>query len=198
MLLFAIQMLGVGGSPTDGELMQRLVRREERALELLYNRYSRVVYSLVLRITGQAAPAQEVVQEVFLQLWKKAESYQSAKGALEPWLLTLARHRALDHVRGKAEKQRQHEDGTDDFATTPLPAATPDPEQMIDQKRRAELIRKVMATLSDAQRKALELAYFEGMSHTEIAAHMNEPLGTVKTWIRSALLQLRQQLGEAQ
>src|SRR5579872_1267227 len=114
-----------GQRVTDAELMEQLIRRDERALERLYDRYSRPVYSLVLRIVRQPASCQEIVQEVFLQLWKNAHAYQPSRGALEAWLLTLARYRALDYVRGKLEKQRQREDSVTEF---PQEIAMPEPE----------------------------------------------------------------------
>jgi len=183
-----------GEQLTDAELMERLVRREELALEQLYNRYSRTVYSLVLRIIGQPAAAQEVVQEAFLQLWRNAHAYRPSRGPVEPWLLTLSRNRALDYIRGRTEKQRQREESAENFS---LETAIPDPEQFVDQQRRAELVRKLIRSLPEAQRQAIELAYFEGMTHSEIAAAMKQPLGTVKTWIRTALLHLREKLAEA-
>ena len=174
--------------------MEQLVRREERALEELYGRYSRAVYSLILRITRQPSTSQEIVQEVFLQLWRNAHAYQPSRGSVEPWLLTLARYRALDYVRGKEEKQRRQEDDVENFSPQ---SNAPDPEQRLDQQRRSQLVHGLMSSLPEAQRRAIELAYFEGMTQSEIAKQMNEPLGTVKTWIRSALVRLRQELGEA-
>ncbi len=190
--LLNILMHGEGIS--DADLMAQISRREERALEQLYDRYSRAVYSLILRITHQPASSQEIVQEVFLQLWRNAHAYQPSRGPVEPWLLTLARYRALDYVRGKTEKQRQREESVDEFS---LEVPMPNPEQWLDQQRRAEKVRTLMSSLPEAQRRAIELAYFEGMTHSEIADAMKEPLGTVKTWIRSALTQLRQKLAEA-
>ena len=95
----------------DAALMERLARREPAALQSLYDRYARPVYSLALRITSQAAVAEEIVQDVFLQLWRNAHFYQSSRGGLTAWLLTVARNRALDQIRGKHEKQRRREEG---------------------------------------------------------------------------------------
>jgi len=171
--------------------MEQLARQNPQALEQLYDRYSRLVYSLVLRITHQPAMAEEIVQEVFLQLWRNARAYQSSRGAVEPWLLTVARNRALDAVRSKAEKQRRHEEAGLEFPTA---ASAASPETRMDQQRRAETVRKLIGALPEAQRRAIQMAYFEEMSQTEIAQRLNEPLGTVKTWIRSGLLRLRQEL----
>ena len=194
MLLGLLNILMHGEGISDADLMAQVSRREERALEQLYDRYSRIVYSLILRITRQPAASQEIVQEVFLQLWRNAHTYQPSRGGLQPWLLTLARYRALDFVRGSTEKQRQREDSVEEFS---LEGSIPNPEQWLDQERRATQVRALMNSLPEAQRRAIELAYFEGMTHSEIAGAMKEPLGTVKTWIRNALGQLRQKLAEA-
>lgn len=171
--------------------MERLVQRDPSALEDLYDRYSRSVFSLVLRILQQAATAEEVVQDIFLQLWRNAARYEPGRGPLEPWLLTMARYRALDTLRLKSQKQRSRED---DIADRPFASWAPSPEALLDRETRAARVRKVMSTLPELQRRAIELAFFEGMSHSEIAAAMAEPLGTVKSWIRNGLSRLRQEL----
>jgi RNA polymerase sigma-70 factor (ECF subfamily) len=174
--------------------MQELARRNQGALETLYDRYSRPVYSLALRITRQPAAAEEIVQDVFLQLWRTAGRFEAARGSLEPWLFTLARNRALDQLRMKAEKQRRREDALDEM---PLASPPQNLEAGLDTQRQGEKVRGIMATLPEAQRQAIELAFFEGMTHSEIAAAMQQPLGTVKSWIRSGLLRLREALETA-
>ncbi len=195
MLLAVVQPWPEGKQPTDAALMERISQQDSAALETLYDRYGKPVYSLVLRIAQQPASAEEIVQDVFLQLWRRADRFQITQGPLEPWLFTMARNRALDFLRLKREKQRRREDSDSDI----LPAAVvrADPEGDIDRARRAEKIRALMASLPQAQRRAIELAFFEGMSHSEIAAAMGEALGTVKSWIRGGLLRLRESLGEA-
>ena len=196
MLLAVVQPWPEGKQPPDAELMERILRRDSSALETLYDRYARPVYSLVLRISQQPASAKEIVQDVFLQLWKSADRFQITRGPLEPWLFTMARNRALDFLRLKREKQRRREDSVEDD----LPIAAfqrPDPEGDIDLSRRAEKVRALMTSLPAPQRRAIELAFFEGLSHSEIAAAMGEALGTVKSWIRSGLLRLRELLEEA-
>lgn len=195
LFLAALQPVPEGQRQSDQALMEQLARRDQGALERLYDRYARPVYSLVLRITQQAASTEEIVQDVFLQLWRTADRYQAARGALEPWLFTLARNRALDHLRMKAEKQRRREDALDD---QPIAVSMPSPERHIDAKRRAERVRSLIGSLPEVQQRAIELAFFQGMTHSEISAAMNEPLGTVKSWIRNALLRLREGLTEVQ
>jgi RNA polymerase sigma-70 factor, ECF subfamily len=150
----------------DAALVHRLLHQDVNAFEQLYDRHSRIVYSLVLRILQQTQTAEEVVQDVFLQVWRNAAQYQESRGPFVPWLLTMARNRALDTLRLKSERQQ----------------------------RRAERVRSLMAQLSAPQQKAIEMAYFEGLSHTEIAAALKEPLGTVKSWIRNGLLRLKEGL----
>ena len=175
--------------------MERILQRDSGALETLYDRYGRPVYSLVLRIAQHPSSTEEIVQDVFLQLWRSADRFQISRGPLEPWLFTMARNRALDFLRLKREKQRRREDSDSDI----LPSAVvrPDPEGDIDRSRRAEKIRALMTSLPEAQRRAIELAFFEGMSHSEIAAATGQALGTVKSWIRGGLLRLRESLAEA-
>jgi len=171
--------------------MEQLIHREPGALERLYDRHSRAVYSLVLRIAQQAASAEEIVQDVFLQLWRNAHLYKPSRGSLEPWLFTLARNRALDHMRLKREKQRRRED---QLEQQPVAVAALNPEYTLDRERRAERVRELMRALPGPQRQAIELAFFEGMTHSEISRTLGEPLGTVKSWIRNGLMRLREAL----
>ena len=176
----------------DAALVRRLLQKDVSAFEQLYDRHSRAVYSLVLRILRQAGTAEEVVQDVFLQLWRNAGQYDASRGPFIPWLLTLARHRALDTLRLKSERQRRREDQTEELP--PVVAAPPEFEKQLDEKRFAEKVRTLMSFLNPQQRRAIELAYFEGLSHSEIAAALKEPLGTVKSWIRNGLLRLKEGL----
>jgi RNA polymerase sigma-70 factor, ECF subfamily len=179
---------------SDAALVRQLLRRDVSAFEQLYDRHSRIVYGLVLRILQQASTAEEVVQDVFLQLWRNAGQYEPGRGPFVPWLLTLARNRALDNLRLKSERQRRREDQTEEL---PPIAQTPEYERVLDEKRRAELVRSLMGSLSAQQKRAIEMAYFEGLSHSEIAAALQEPLGTVKSWIRNGLIRLKEGLQTA-
>ena len=137
------------------------------------------MYSLVLRISQQPASAEEIVQDVFLLLWRNAARYHASRGPLEPWLFTLARNRALDFLRLKREKQRRREDSYE--FDTPDAVSAPNPVALIDGARRAERVHACMGELPEPQRRAIELAFFEGMTHSEIASALSEPLGTVKS-----------------
>jgi len=170
----------------DAALVHRLRHQDVNAFEQLYKRHS-----LVLRILQQTQTAEEVVQDVFLQVWRNAAQYQESRGPFVPWLLTMARNRALDTLRLKSERQRRREDQAEEL---PSISAAPQYEKELDQKRRATQVRTLMAQLSAPQQKAIEMAYFDGLSHSEIAAALQEPLGTVKSWIRNGLLRLKEGL----
>ena len=161
------------------------------AFEQLYDLHSRTVYALVLRIVQQPSTAEEVVQDVFLHLWRNAAQYNAARGPFVPWLLTLARNRALDHLRLKSERQRRREAQTENM---PQVSVAPGYEEALDEKRRAERVRTLMGSLYPQQKRAIEMAYFDGLSHSEIAAALKEPLGTVKSWIRNGLQRLKEGL----
>lgn len=177
--------------PPEATLPERLIHKDVKAFEQLYDLHSRTVYSLVRRIIQQSSTAEEVVQDVFLQLWRNAAKYDSEKGPFVPWLLTLARNRALDHLRLKSERQRRREDLTE---VMPPLAIAPGYEEILDQKRRAERVQALMGSLHPRQKQAIELAYFEGLSHSEIAEALKEPLGSVKSWIRNGLQRLKEGL----
>lgn len=191
MFLSALIPTAIPEVSPDATLVHRLLQKDVSAFEQLYDRHSRSVYSLVLRVQQQAGTAEEVAQAVFLQLWRNASQYDSSRGPFVPWLFTLARNRALDTLRLKSERQRRREDQTDEL---PAVASAPEYEKALDEKRRAERVRTLVSFLNPQQHKAIELAYFEGLSHSEIAAALKEPLGTVKSWIRNGLLRLKQGL----
>jgi RNA polymerase sigma-70 factor, ECF subfamily len=169
----------------EAELLQRIRRGNEGAMAELYDRFSAVVFSAALRVLGEASQAEDVLQEVFLQLWRNPSAFDSNRGSLAAWLAVIARHRAIDHLRRRRPET--------DFEEVVLSV---DP-QLDSQAARAEAIgriRAVMETMSDEQRGALEMAFFEGLTHTEIAEKTGEPLGTIKTRIRSALIAIRKAL----
>jgi len=168
-----------------------LGRREESALAELYDRYGGTVYALALRMTGDQGMAQEIALDAFLQVWQQVDRFDSRQGSLEGWLFTIARSRAIDRMRAaRAAKRNLAEEKRDPDESV---AAEP-PERMIELAERQRFVRRAMTELSPAQRATLELAYFQGLSHSEIAERLGEPLGTVKTRIRQAMLVLRKVL----
>ncbi len=183
--------LAVPGVPVPGaqwvsaDAVAQMARGERSALERLYDRYAAVVYGLALRILGSAADAEEVVQEVFLQAWREAARFDAARGTPRTWLLTLARTRAIDALRSASRGIRRTE--------TALTWDVADPQSnRADEVGDRQIVVGAIARLSFQQREVLELAYYQGMTQTEIAARTGLPLGTVKTRVRSALERLRE------
>ena len=168
-----------------------LRRGEERALVELYERYGNAVYRLALRITRDPGEAEEISLDSFLQLWRHADRFDANHGTLSSWLFTIARSRAIDRVRAAAAAKRTPVEEPKPVSTTPQP------EEMADLAERQRLVRQAMSALSPAQQAALELAYYEGLSHSQIADRLGEPLGTIKTRIRQAMIILRRTLAPA-
>jgi RNA polymerase sigma-70 factor (ECF subfamily) len=155
---------------------------DQSAVAQLYDRYSAVVYAVALRVLGDTGAAEDVLQEVFLQLWRNPGAFDAARGSLAPWLAVIARNRAIDFLR-----KRKPETDLEDV----IISVAPDLARDADRARAAEKVRGVIGTMPPPQRSALEMAYFEGMSHSEIASKTGEPLGTIKTRIRAGLITLR-------
>lgn len=176
----------------EGELVARLQRRDPDAMGELYDRYGRIVYSLILRIVSNQAVAEELVQEAFLRVWNRADAFQQERGALGPWVLTVARNQALDYVRSLEGRSSKKAVSMDD--TEPPVAMNASEEHILDGIQ-LKKVRAVMAKLNENHRQVIELAYFEGLSQTEMAERISQPLGTIKTWTRMALKALREELG---
>jgi RNA polymerase sigma-70 factor (ECF subfamily) len=173
---------------TDEELMALVLWRQEAALGAIYDRYIRLVYAVALRITGDRETAEEVVQDVFQNVWQAAGSFQPGVGSFVAWLLGIARHRAIDATRSKRERARAREQTLDDVR----PAAEESSlEREVEQRLLRGIVRTALDTLPANQRQAIELAYYGGLTRAEIAERLNEPLGTVKTRLRLGLLKLR-------
>lgn len=172
----------------SADLAAALAAGDERALADLYDAHAAAVYSLALRITRNPADAQDVTQDVFVQAWRSASRFDASRGNLAAWLLMMARTRALDRLR--RERRRPADlTGPDDFDR--IPDALPGVDLVAATKQEADRARAALASLPAEQREVVELAYFEGLTHSEIAARTSQPLGTVKTRIRSAMQELR-------
>ena len=169
----------------DRACIERLRAGETRALEDLYDRYGDLLYSMVVRILGRAAEAEDVLQEAWLQVWRKAETYDPARGSVGAWLVTVARSRAIDRLRSEGSRRRAEIAAGDD--TMP-----PSHDASVDAAARmlGERVSGALAQLEPRHREVLELAYFGCLSQREIASRLNAPLGTVKSWTRQALLRL--------
>lgn len=186
-------ILAAAVAEAEVQLVQRLQRRDPQALAELYDRYGRLVYSLILRVVRDAGIAEDLVQETFLRIWNRVHNFDAAKGCIGPWLLAVARHRAIDYLRSAAGRERH----ALEFEEADHPSLFIDMEQGILTSDRARRAVAALQKLSANQRQAIELAYFEGLSQTEMAQRMGQPLGTVKTWVRTALKNLRDEMGAA-
>ena len=190
MLLLPI-LLAIRAAEGDADIVVRLQRREPQALAELYDRYGRIVYSLILRVVRDTGIAEDLVQETFLRIWNRVQAFDAQRGAVGPWLLAVARNRAIDYLRSAGGRERN----AVEFEESDHPSLFIDMERGILASDKARVVKAAVEKLSANQRQVIELAYFEGLSQTEMAQRMGQPLGTVKTWVRAALKTLRDELG---
>ena len=179
----------------DQTLINHIINTRTDALSLLYDRYGRYIFSLAVHITGDVATAEEITQDVFLQVWHKAATYRPDQGKVSTWLTSIAHHRAIDVFRRQRVRPEGHSaDLTDehDFGLTGFPTV----ESSVEDNLTSLHIRRALSNLPPDQKQVLLLAYFEGMTQQEISDRLGEPLGTVKTRIRLGMIKLRQLLGE--
>jgi RNA polymerase sigma-70 factor, ECF subfamily len=172
----------VSNQKDEAALIARIRAGDENAMADLYDRYSGIVYGVALRVLGNTSAAEDVLQEVFLQLWRNPQAFDADRGKLAPWLAVIARNRAIDLLRKRPME--------DDIAELPISTGV-NLEDEASQRLAISKVRGVLGQLPVDQRRLLEMAFFEGLTHTEIASKTGEPLGTVKTRIRSGLLALR-------
>lgn len=175
---------------TDLQLMQRLAAGDLHAAGALYDRYASLILGLARRILRNEQDAEDVVQEVFSQAWRTAATFEPGRGSVGAWLVMMTRSRSIDRLRSRQARP----DLTGAHDPDLMPSLTPGPSDELLQNERAGHVRAAMLALPVTQRAALELAYFDGLSQSEIAQRLAEPLGTVKTRIRSALQTLRERL----
>lgn len=177
-------------------LVSRVAQGDEDCLAQLYDCTNRIVYGLALRILGDPTSAEDITLEVYMQVWRTAESYDAGRGTVEAWLVTLARSRAIDWLRSRRARSQEVEHPLEDVSV--LQDSRPSPELVSIESGRARVVQGALAALSADQRQIIELAFFAGMSHNEIARQTDLPLGTVKTRIRLGMLRLREFLGGQQ
>jgi RNA polymerase sigma-70 factor (ECF subfamily) len=189
-ILLALEMSG----QHDEELARRLQRREPEAMADLYDRFGRLAYSVIVAIVRDASVAEDLVQETFLRVWNRIHAFEPGKGALGPWLLAVARNRAIDHLRSTGARMDR---SAYELDVREHPSLFVNMEREVLNTDHARVIRQAIAKLNPKQQKVIELAYYEGLSQSEMAERMGEPLGTVKTWVRTALKLLREELGQA-
>lgn len=176
--------------PEDLELLRAIARKDENALGQLYDRYRVILFSLIARILHSREESEDVLQEVMLQVWRRAEDYDESRGRPFTWLVTLARSRAIDRLRSLDSRDR-----------TATEAARTVVDQISDasddalRSEQSEIVRRALAELPEDQRKTLVLAYYEGLTQAEIGTKLEWPLGTVKTRMRAGMIRLRELLG---
>jgi RNA polymerase sigma-70 factor (ECF subfamily) len=191
--LITILRTGSRGQADDLASVARAADGDGSAIADLYDAHSRAVYSLALRVVGDQADAEDVLQEVFAQVWRQAARYDARRGTVAAWLLTIARTRAIDRLRARRARPDSGAAASDE-ATGLLVAPLADPGEALAAEENAHRVRAALHQLPLLQRLAIELAYFEGLSQSEIAERLEQPLGTVKTRIRLGLLKLRDAL----
>lgn len=176
----------------DAALIAKMRSGDESALSTLYDRYSPMLFGVLMRVLNDRQAAEEVLQDLFLQLWRNADQFDPNRGSLPAWLMVIGRNRAISRLRGRRDREvLEEEEG--DFAGT-----FASPQNIEDEAARNQMARNVSTALQQLpaeQRQAVELAYFEGMTQSEIASKTGIPLGTVKTRVRTAMQTLRQVLG---
>jgi RNA polymerase sigma-70 factor (ECF subfamily) len=178
----------------DAELARRLRARDPHAMADLYQHYGRLAYSLIYRMVRNSAVSEDLVQETFLRVWNRVQSFDPSRGALGPWVLAVARNRAIDYVRSVDGRMSQGALELDRLESPVLFSGFEDRALAMDRVQR---LKGAFEKLSPNQRLVIELAYYEGLSQTEMAERMKQPLGTVKTWVRTALKTLREELAQA-
>jgi RNA polymerase sigma-70 factor (ECF subfamily) len=170
---------------SDGDLIRRIARRDANAFEALYRRYARPVFGLALRRLGDRMSAEDAVQETFAAIWRSARTYRPDRGAGAPWLYAVARNAIVDRSRGRSEPPGEGPE---------LPSDEPTPAERAEASYTSWRVHRALETLPDSEREVIELAYYGGLSQSEVADFLNIPLGTVKTRTRSGLGRLADQL----
>jgi len=171
---------------TDSELILGVIKRERRAFDQFYERYAQIIFNLCVRILRDEAEAQDVLQEIFLQIWREAERFDASRASVKTWLFTIARSRSLDRYRSRKTVTSRLEDNAEDQIQQ-----IPGKEDLQSKSVMQQYVGSALNRLSPEQRLVLELSYYEGLTQEEISARLNEPLGTIKSRIRAALMKLR-------
>jgi RNA polymerase sigma-70 factor (ECF subfamily) len=181
--------------PSDQELLDLIARGNQQAVRALYGRYGRLVHGMALQVLGDESAAEEVTQDVFLRVWEKAGTYHAEKAKVSTWLMRVARNRAIDVARQRGTASSRTATAWDELESV-ADTGAPDPAEGASRGHCTEEVRSALAALPDEQRRALGLAFFQGLTHQRIAESLGEPLGTVKTRIRDAMRKLRGSIGE--
>ena len=177
------------------DLLARITKRERAAFEQLYTRYSNILYATAMKFLKEDADAQDVVQDVFIQIWDKAKLYDPAKGKPLTWALTMTRNRSIDRIRAIQRRTRLRDDFEKETVADES-AGIREALSGVDVSEKTQILRDAVARLSPEQRKVIYLAFFGGLTQSEIADRLGEPLGTVKARARRGLMKLKEHLGE--
>jgi RNA polymerase sigma-70 factor, ECF subfamily len=178
----------------DQEMIARIGRRDQSAFSALYDRLSGPLYSLAMKMLGDPAEAQDALQDVFLQIWSRAGTYDPEHSSVFSWTVLLTRSRVIDRLRARGRRSRVVVASTDDTPTAADASTVESAADTAEKNDEAARVRYVLNSLPSEQREAIEMAFFEHLTHHEIAARLGQPLGTVKARIRRGLLKLREQL----
>lgn len=185
----------MGADPkSDAELMARVARQDRRALEELYDRYAPAAMGLALKMIGERNAAEEIVQEAFWRVWKRGATFETQRGQFTAWLFGIVHNLTIDEMRRRRVRPNTVSTDGDDDSILDLPDTGMDVAESAFSTVRGEQVRQALQGLPAAQRSVIELAYFEGLTHEEIATRLNEPIGTIHTRARLALLKLRESL----
>ena len=172
-------------------LIKRVADGDSSALTTLYDSTSRLVFGLILRVVTDRSSAEEVLLDVYTQVWRQASTYDAKRGAPLAWLMMIARTRGIDRLRS-GKHEHQHKESLDSIGEVTASTASPEADTVMAERR--QLVRSALETLSAEQREVIELAYYSGLSHSEIALRLGQPLGTVKTRTRLGMMKLRDML----
>ena len=189
------RQMAVEANAQDAELMARVRQRNTAALRALFDRHAAMVHGLGLRVLRDPTEAEDLVQDVFLHLWRRAELFDGERGQFTGWLVSLTRNRAIDRLRARRTRERKGDEFERQAVAAPA-SAGPVPEETAYAAELRNAVTRALALLPEPQRVALELAYFGGLSQSEIAEHLAAPLGTVKARIRQGMIRLRDLLGD--
>ncbi|MGH2391130.1 MAG: sigma-70 family RNA polymerase sigma factor [Chloroflexota bacterium] len=184
------------GEASDEQIMEGVRRGDSQAIGTLYDRYGGVIFSLGLRMLGDRETTEELVQEVFLRAWRQAGTYQPRLGRLSTWLMGIARNLAVDELRRRAARPRRTDGNADEQLARISASDEGDPVEQLWITTRRQEVGRALAALPPPQRQVMELAYYSGLTQSEIAARLGDPLGTVKTRMRLATQKLRDLLHE--
>lgn len=195
-LLATIGKITHGNSDDEVQLMKRIKARDEDALEELYDLYKRLLFGMILSIVKKREEAEDVLQEVFVKIWNKADSFNEDRGNVYSWIVTLTRNKAIDRIRSKGYKTQKKASVSIHEPLFTLEGDKYDPMESTIFSDRAELVKKALQEIPESQSQVIKIAYYRGMTQSEIADHLDIPLGTVKTRTRQGMIKLKRILGE--